>query len=593
MIQEPSPLECISLVINPQLGRFLIPFSPGTRSLSRIPTLAQVMVRRYSAPLPASSGAQPVETLHIYELKYKIIVIAEVQHRHGYHRHWDDRRHCILAIDRKLHRQLEFEEDPREYTADECRVQIDRLIADGGGTIAKPVTAFGILGFICLVESYHMAIVARRRSVGRILGHEIFAVEQVQYIQIFAGEMSEEARKTEGRYAKFLADSHLTSPCFFSYTYDLTSTLQSNMGGSPAPFKGIHGVQGDRGVQEGGGGGIGGRDMFCWNRHLLQGGGFYRKLHNKHWALVLISGFFEQRAVALTGAPGCGGDSVDVTLIARRSRHLAGTRFLKRGVSSAGFVANHVETEHILNDSGLGRELVDMMHSAYVQVRGSVPLFWSQTSDGMSPKPDVTLEHTDPLFTATRRHLTGLVTSYGVPLLVLDLLKIREKKPRESRLASEMAEAMRCLCNSACASVCDIEASAPCGGLGATNRFFARASLPSVEDSGARAGARAGAKASLVQWDFAQEKKAEKERAGTSFEARLVSLCANLVKRTGFFLSRCQARSGKDMLADVGGWTHAGGREQRGVVRSNCLDCLDRTNSAQLHMAQVCVCVCV
>ena len=217
------------------------------------------MVRRYSVPPPASSGTQPVETLRIYELKYKIVVIAEVQHRHGDDSHRDDRRHCILAIDRKLPRQLEFAEDPREYTADECRVQIDRLIADGGGTIAKPVTAFGILGFICLVESYHMAIVARRRSVGRILGHEIFAVEQVQYIQILAGKMSEEARKTEGRYAKFLADSHLTSPCFFSYTYDLTSTLQSNMGGSPAPLQRFYGMQGDRGVQESGGGGIGGR----------------------------------------------------------------------------------------------------------------------------------------------------------------------------------------------------------------------------------------------------------------------------------------------------------------------------------------------
>jgi hypothetical protein len=31
-----------------------------------------------------------------------------------------------------------------------------------------------------------------------------------------------------------------------------------------------------------------------------------------------------------------------VTLVARRSRHFAGTRYLKRGITSAGHVANEV-----------------------------------------------------------------------------------------------------------------------------------------------------------------------------------------------------------------------------------------------------------
>ena len=42
--------------------------------------------------------------------------------------------------------------------------------------------------------------------------------------------------------------------------------------------------------------------------------------------------------------------SLNLTLLARRSRHFAGTRYLKRGVSDQGNVANDVEHEQILHD---------------------------------------------------------------------------------------------------------------------------------------------------------------------------------------------------------------------------------------------------
>lgn len=38
-----------------------------------------------------------------------------------------------------------------------------------------------------------------------------------------------------------------------------------------------------------------------------------------------------------------------ITLIARRSRHYAGARYLKRGVNDEGNVANEVETEQIVS----------------------------------------------------------------------------------------------------------------------------------------------------------------------------------------------------------------------------------------------------
>ena len=45
------------------------------------------------------------------------------------------------------------------------------------------------------------------------------------------------------------------------------------------------------------------------------------------------------------------GRVIFVTLIARRSRHYAGVRYLKRGVNDEGNVANEVETEQVVSEA--------------------------------------------------------------------------------------------------------------------------------------------------------------------------------------------------------------------------------------------------
>jgi len=65
-----------------------------------------------------------------------------------------------------------------------------------------------------------------------------------------------------------------------------------------------------------------------------------------------------------------------------------GDRYLKRGVNDKGRVANDVETEQIVVDetgSGPGYERI----SSVVQVRGSIPLFWSQDASRLNAKPDI------------------------------------------------------------------------------------------------------------------------------------------------------------------------------------------------------------
>lgn len=54
-----------------------------------------------------------------------------------------------------------------------------------------------------------------------------------------------------------------------------------------------------------------------------------------------------------------------------------------------GDVANEVETEQILCDASV-MSFSAGSYSSYVQVRGSVPLYWSQDISTMMPKPPIT-----------------------------------------------------------------------------------------------------------------------------------------------------------------------------------------------------------
>lgn len=56
-----------------------------------------------------------------------------------------------------------------------------------------------------------------------------------------------------------------------------------------------------------------------------------------------------------------------------------GTRYKRRGVDTEGHVANYVETELVLQ---CGSHVV-----SYVIIRGSVPVYWSQSGNKYHPLP--------------------------------------------------------------------------------------------------------------------------------------------------------------------------------------------------------------
>ncbi|MQM11927.1 hypothetical protein Taro_044838 [Colocasia esculenta] len=96
--------------------------------------------------------------------------------------------------------------------------------------------------------------------------------------------------------------------------------------------------------------------------------------------------------------------------------------YLKRGVNDRGRVANDVETEQIVLDEEAGTYKGKM--SSVVQMRGSIPLFWSQEASRFSPKPDIIVQRYDPTYQATKLHFEDLAKRYGNRIIVLNLIKV-------------------------------------------------------------------------------------------------------------------------------------------------------------------------
>ncbi|GBF98113.1 phosphoinositide phosphatase [Raphidocelis subcapitata] len=308
----------------------------------------------------------------------------------------------------------------------------------------------GILGCFRFTECHYLLVATRREYVGHVAGHKVYRVADTALLPLGLSMQRIDNNAAESiaerRYRKLLLGVDLTRNFFFSYTYRLTDTLQANhtaaAAGSGGSGSGGGGGSASAGVAGGGaptaapgrgeppGAASFEGSMFAWNAHLTRP--LRAAAGSARWTVALMHGFWQQRQVSVFGR------QLTITLVARRSRHFAGTRYRKRGINDQGFVANEVETEQIV-DAGIDWATGQPLWSSVVQVRGSVPLFWSQQATPLSPKPDIVLQQYDPIYAATARHFSDLGARYGHPVVVLNLLRAKERRPRETLLRREYA----------------------------------------------------------------------------------------------------------------------------------------------------------
>ncbi|XP_048659537.1 synaptojanin-1 isoform X7 [Marmota marmota marmota] len=347
------------------------------------------------------------------------------------------------------------------------------------GTYSKVLDAYGLLGVLRLnlgdTMLHYLVLVTGCMSVGKIQESEVFRVTSTEFISLRV-DASDEDRISEVR--KVLNSGNF----YFAWSASGVSLDLS--------------LNAHRSMQE-----HTTDNRFFWNQSL--------HLHLKHygvncddWLLRLMCGGVEIRTIyaAHKQAKAC--------LISRLSCERAGTRFNVRGTNDDGHVANFVETEQVV--------YLDDSVSSFIQIRGSVPLFWEQPGLQVGShrvRMSRGFEANAPAFD---RHFRTLKNLYGKQIIV-NLLGSKEGEHMLSKAFQSHLKASE--------HAADIH---------------------------------------MVNFDYHQMVKGGKAE-------KLHSVLKPQVQKfldDGFFyfdgseVQRCQS----------------------GTVRTNCLDCLDRTNSVQAFL---------
>lgn len=194
-------------------------------------------------------------------------------------------------------------------------------------------------------------------------------------------------------------------------------------------------------------------------------------------------------------------------------------------------MANDVETEQIVADMLVTsfntprlQHFKNPNYTSFVQHRGSIPLYWTQDNSGVSPRPAIDLNLIDPFYATVALHFNNLFERYSAPIYVLNLVKARERTPRESKLLVEYQNAIN----------------------------YLNQALPEDKRIKYRA------------YDMSRAAKTQ----GQDVIGTLEEIAEDIVRTTGFFQNNSDPAANLSCV-------------QNGVARSNCIDCLDRTNAAQ------------
>ncbi|GAA5871722.1 hypothetical protein JCM3774_003030 [Rhodotorula dairenensis] len=239
--------------------------------------------------------------------------------------------------------------------------------------------------------------------------------------------------------------------------------------------------------------------------------------------LPLVRGFFGMKRVRHGSA------TVELRIISRRDWHREGTRFLKRGIDVEGNVAAFAETELQLR--------VIPFHKAsehtvsFVQVRGSVPAYWTENPRIRGP-PDLHIEEdaVEESRGAFELHIRHLVEEYG-PVHAMAFLH-----------------------------------GPHCGHLDPEARLLqVYQVLVALVQTGS--GSPSG-EVTLEAIDFGRH---EKPHTFEQIPEKIGQMADAFLSKSGW---TSIAGSAQDLEAELV-------REQHGVLRINCRDCCDRTNLAQ------------
>ncbi|KAK9440411.1 Phosphatidylinositol-3-phosphatase SAC1 [Metarhizium brunneum] len=408
----------------------------------------------------------------------------------------------------------------------------------------------GILGIIQLRLDKYVIVINKAQPVGRLKGHMVYKVIAAEILPMRERQIHDPDEDTFiGLLNRFLQ----RGPMYFSYSIDLTNSFQRQ---SQADTSNPLWMRTD--------------DRFFFNKHLQSDLIEFRTRGSRSqpgkqaavdpYILPCIFGMLEIKPTKFKNTP------LTIIIISRRSRYRGGTRYFTRGLDEDGHAANYNETEQvvILNDSssGLGGYAgssdmqsgklgsgpgQEMQIMSYVQTRGSVPTYWSEINT-LKYTPKIQVRSTDAALAASQKHFDEQIRIYGDNYLI----NLVNSKGRECKVKESYEQMYRSL------------ASAP-------KEHREADTLTDEKFHTIQPGSRNQEfdRLHYVYFDYHTETKGMKMHKAYAITERLRE---ELIAQ-GYF-------RGVDMPANVDGKIDARSL-QTSVMRTNCMDCLDRTNVVQ------------
>jgi hypothetical protein len=396
-------------------------------------------------------------------------------------------------------------------------------------------------------------VITKSKPMGKVKGAMIHKVVSTEMLPLRERPLND---PDEDTYVNLVKDILKAGPMYFSYNLDLTNSFQRQAKSDPNTplwmrtddrFFWNKFISSDLIDFRSGSGNIAGMRMAVGPRSAVD-----------PFILPVICGMLNITKTSIKG------NSLTFMLITRRSRHRTGTRYFSRGIDANGNVSNYNETEQsiVLNDndspsngsfspidstfgSGNGGREVQIL--AYVQTRGSVPVYWAEVNK-LKYTPELQVRGVDGAMDAAKRHFDEQIKLYGDNYLV----NLVNQKGREARVKNAYEEMVRALQTSTKEEVENDHRSPE------TVHIVESKSIQQQFD-----------RLHYVYFDFHNETKGLKwHRAQLLLDELHQPLQAQQYFHGVYNLS--------DRLARV-----EIRNTQRSVVRTNCMDCLDRTNVVQ------------
>lgn len=272
----------------------------------------------------------------------------------------------------------------------------------------------GLLGLLRVGSDMFLVAVSESERVGELRTHVVHRVRNVSFFCVsrrLPNDMALAQGAIEpadsGRLVPTGPPGSPDDPCvairkylsggsfYFTSGYDLTRRLQC--ANEARPFQ----------------------EQFVWNTHMKEPLEVFRsrldlprqrRFDAEDLCLSVIQGYVGIRRIP--SAVPC-----QLVVLSRLSTQRAGTRYNMRGIDDDGNAAHFVETETMLQ--------VDDLIYSYVQLRGSVPVFWEQQGlQALSAKIQITRTGA-ALMPAFRKHMEDLLDEYQ-RVCALDLLGTRD-----------------------------------------------------------------------------------------------------------------------------------------------------------------------